>query len=229
MDGKITVNCKMNNNQIMTRKIINDKFMDGKITVVEEFLTLDDITWAKFNFSLTDGRTMKPSNIKPRLDKAFKYIKQKLFLDNISLQFELEDGIHKCLPYCDKLKWFRKNLPVFWKDDDPQLYKLRIVSFSVICNPQCDDKFEPENLSLWDVLTNVGCTSFFKSVTTDMKFKKCVGLKDKDKIPIHLIDKLENVFRVNINVYGDNVRVSDNKFNETFILRIKKGIYTRES
>ena len=54
-----------------------------------------------------------------------------------------------------------------------------------------------------------------KNHKTDLDLKKALGLKPYDKIPVSKLAQVEKLFRININVTGDYVHTSVNKYHQT--------------
>lgn len=59
-----------------------------------------------------------------------------------------------------------------------------------------------------------------KNLKTDIDLKKALNLKPSDKIPIQYLGKVENLYKININVTGDYYFTSSNKFNQTINLTL---------
>jgi hypothetical protein len=59
-----------------------------------------------------------------------------------------------------------------------------------------------------------------KNHKTDLDLKKALGLKPYDKIPISKLAQVEKLFKININVTGEYVHTSVNKYHQTIHLTL---------
>ena len=73
----------------------------------------------------------------------------------------------------------------------------------------CDGKY---NNCLYDALADILGTRFTKQYPKKGRFKATLGLGKKDKIDISLISVIEEKIKVNINVEGDFIHQSTNKY-----------------
>jgi hypothetical protein len=79
----------------------------------------------------------------------------------------------------------------------------------------------PDNDCLFECILKL-CSIYRlpKDLKTDKELKHKLGLKDNDKIDIIYIPKIEKLFKININITGDAIYTSSNKFNQTIHLTL---------
>ena len=112
------------------------------------------------------------------------------------------------------VKWFN-NSRSLTRSFDIKIYPAEMAG-------GCDGRY---NNCLYDSLADVLGARFTKQYPKKGRFKATLGLATKDKVDISLIAQVEDKIKVNINVEGDFMHASKNKYDLSVPLILTSGHY----
>jgi hypothetical protein len=234
----------MTNSKTRPKSVVVKSQTKGNITMKTRELPVinpDGKKWKKFQFSRADNKLMSSATTKKRISKALSMIKKKEPLDNLglfTLMFKFGDGSYRQIKGYHSLDYLIENLPMYWETEHLNYDGLQeyyenapIQDFSVIYNPTRKSRVGRGVLTsscLWDAITQLGYKSTNKTITTDSHLKAYLNLHKNEGVSLDLIPKVEKIFKLNIDVYGDYCQPSLSKYTNRINLKLDNGHYSYE-